>query len=149
MSSKIEITRDLAEKLFDGASSMGWSVARQLRKILDAPVVERQPDAIIEGCMTSVGITHAIYASTVSLKDKEQVRLYREPPERSELQAKLELASRMFDEVENSLADSCSREAELQATIATLKELLGQARGMVNGASDEWHNSVEKVIGHE
>jgi hypothetical protein len=52
-----------------------------------APAVERQPDAIIEGCMTPVGITHAIYASTVSLKDKEQVRLYRAPPELAELQA--------------------------------------------------------------
>jgi hypothetical protein len=39
--------------------------------------------------------------------------------------------------------------AELQATIAKLKELLGRARGMVNGASDEWHNSVKKVLGHE
>lgn len=41
--------------------------------------VPRQPDAIIEGVMTSVGITHAIYASTVSLKDKEQVKLYTSP----------------------------------------------------------------------
>ncbi|SDS68590.1 hypothetical protein [Pseudomonas trivialis] len=43
------------------------------------PVV-RHPDAIIEGVMTSVGITHAIYASTVSLKHGEQVRLYAERP---------------------------------------------------------------------
>ena len=42
--------------------------------------VERQPDAIIEGVMTSVGITHAIYASTVSLKHGEQVKLYAEQP---------------------------------------------------------------------
>jgi len=40
--------------------------------------VERQPDAIIEGVMTSVGITHAIYASTVTLKHGEQVMLYAE-----------------------------------------------------------------------
>lgn len=33
--------------------------------------VARHPDAIIEGVMTSVGITHAIYASTVSLKHGE------------------------------------------------------------------------------
>lgn len=39
--------------------------------------------------------------------------------------------------------------AELQATISELSKLLGQARGMVNGASDEWHNSVTKVLGHE
>jgi 3-hydroxy-3-methylglutaryl CoA synthase len=39
--------------------------------------------------------------------------------------------------------------SELQATIATLKALLGQARSMVNGASDEWHNSVKKVLSHE
>jgi len=71
--------------------------ARDLLKVIDhqnemalkiAPAVERQePDAIIEGCMTSVGITHAIYASTVTLKDKEQVRLYREPPEVAALQS--------------------------------------------------------------
>lgn len=42
--------------------------------------VERQPDAIIEGVMTSVGISHAIYASTVSLKHGEQVKLYAEQP---------------------------------------------------------------------
>lgn len=42
--------------------------------------VERQPDAIIEGVMTSVGITHAIYASTVTLKHGEQVKLYAEQP---------------------------------------------------------------------
>lgn len=42
--------------------------------------VARQPDAIIEGVMTSVGITHAIYASTVSLKHGEQVKLYAEQP---------------------------------------------------------------------
>ncbi|WP_242176593.1 hypothetical protein [Pseudomonas sp. MONT-RG-20F-20-E-7-02] len=42
--------------------------------------VERQPDAIIEGVMTSVGISHAIYASTVSLKHGEQVKLYAERP---------------------------------------------------------------------
>jgi hypothetical protein len=38
---------------------------------------------------------------------------------------------------------------ELQATITELIMLLGQARGMANGASDEWHNSVKKVLGHE
>lgn len=42
--------------------------------------VARHPDAIIEGVMTSVGITHAIYASTVSLKHGEQVKLYAEQP---------------------------------------------------------------------
>lgn len=42
--------------------------------------VARQPDAIIEGVMTSVGITHVIYASTVSLKHGEQVKLYAEQP---------------------------------------------------------------------
>jgi hypothetical protein len=42
-----------------------------------------------------------------------------------------------------------SKLAELQATNAELSKLLGQARGMVSGASDEWHNSVEKVLGHE
>ena len=42
--------------------------------------VARHPDAIIEGVMTSVGITHAIYASTVSLKHGEQVKLYSEQP---------------------------------------------------------------------
>lgn len=45
----------------------------------DAPVA-RQPDAIIEGVMTSVGISHAIYASTVTLKHGEQVKLYAEQP---------------------------------------------------------------------
>ncbi|MGB3128027.1 MAG: hypothetical protein WBB95_29790 [Pseudomonas sp.] len=38
------------------------------------------PDAIIEGVMTSAGISHAIYASTVSLKHGEQVKLYAEQP---------------------------------------------------------------------
>ncbi|MEX5551763.1 hypothetical protein [Pseudomonas pergaminensis] len=42
--------------------------------------VARHPDAIIEGVMTSVGISHAIYASTVSLKHGEQVKLYAEQP---------------------------------------------------------------------
>ncbi|CRM05353.1 hypothetical protein [Pseudomonas sp. 28 E 9] len=42
--------------------------------------VARHPDAIIEGVMTSVGITHAIYASTVSLKHGDQVKLYAEQP---------------------------------------------------------------------
>lgn len=42
--------------------------------------VARHPDAIIEGVMTSVGISHAIYASTVTLKHGEQVKLYAEQP---------------------------------------------------------------------
>ncbi|MBJ2270421.1 hypothetical protein JFT60_23895 [Pseudomonas sp. MF6772] len=42
--------------------------------------VARHPDAIIEGVMTSVGITHATYASTVSLKHGELVKLYAEQP---------------------------------------------------------------------
>lgn len=45
-----------------------------------AEPVARHPDAIIEGVMTSVGISHAIYASTVTLKHGEQVKLYAEQP---------------------------------------------------------------------
>lgn len=41
--------------------------------------VARHPDAIIEGVMTQVGITHAIYASTVTLKHGERVKLYAHP----------------------------------------------------------------------
>ncbi|WP_219096597.1 hypothetical protein [Pseudomonas sp. UMAB-40] len=39
------------------------------------------------------------------------------PPQLAELQAQLDTASHMFDEVENSLAASVDREIELQATI--------------------------------
>ena len=46
-----------------------------------APVADRKPDAIIEGVMTSCGISHAIYASTVSLKHGEQVKLFALPPD--------------------------------------------------------------------
>lgn len=45
-----------------------------------AVLLPDRPDAIIEGVMTSVGISHAIYACTVSLKDREQVKLYRNRP---------------------------------------------------------------------
>lgn len=47
---------------------------------LQGELAARHPDAIIEGVMTSVGISHAIYASTVSLKHGEQVKLYAEQP---------------------------------------------------------------------
>jgi len=63
--------------------------AWQARATIAAPIVEadgmgeaveRKPDAIIEGVLTSAGISHAIYACTVSLKDKEQVKLYASQP---------------------------------------------------------------------
>lgn len=42
MSSKIEVSRELAESLMSGAEAMGWSQAEELRALLAAPVVERQ-----------------------------------------------------------------------------------------------------------
>lgn len=95
MTNKLEIPRLLAWRLAgldpDYTTAQLDADEEELRALLantDAgitasvatPVIERQPDAIIEGVMTSVGITHAIYASTVSLKDKEQVKLYAERP---------------------------------------------------------------------
>ena len=91
----VTMSRDLAERLARNLASgiEAYSAQEEICKILAAPiveadgvgeaispVVERQPDAIIEGVVTSVGITHAIYASTVSLKHGEQVKLYASPP---------------------------------------------------------------------
>ena len=83
MSEFVMVKRELMEDMidaFDHECRKEW--ADELRAVLaqEAGMVERKPDAIIEGVMTSVGITHAIYASTVSLKDKEQVMLYTSPP---------------------------------------------------------------------
>lgn len=67
---------------------VGWLPMLNGQKVIEgasppAPVavlLPDRPDAIIEGVMTSVGISHAIYACTVSLKDREQVKLYRNRP---------------------------------------------------------------------
>jgi predicted phage-related endonuclease len=99
MSSKIEISRDLAKRLIKGDASKGANALQ----LIDA------------------------------WKAMEELRaLIAAPPELAELQAKLELASRMFDEVENSLADSCSREAELQATIAQQAVALERLKSVTN-----------------
>jgi len=60
-----------------------WTTADELRALLAKPATRPQgePDAIIEGVMTSAGITHAIYASTVTLKHGERVMLYTRPAE--------------------------------------------------------------------
>lgn len=39
-----------------------------------------------------------------------------------------------------------SQLAALREELAKSNELLGQARGMVNGATDEWHAEVQKLI---
>lgn len=76
----VTIPLELAERCKHVALDAGFvQLAYELSELIDAPAVERKPDAIIEGVMTSAGITHAIYASTVSLKDKEQVKLYTSP----------------------------------------------------------------------
>lgn len=36
-----------------------------------------------------------------------------------------------------------------EARIEELESLLGQARGMVNGATEEWHNKVAEVLGNK
>jgi hypothetical protein len=133
MSSKIEVSRGMLKHLERCAESMGWSIADELRALLAAPVVERQPFAYsfrFAGCVTSAG------------PENWRDEIDREKP-----------AQFLFDDGRvkdfQPLYAAPPELAELQATIATLKILLGQARGMVNGASDEWHNSVEKVIGHE
>lgn len=64
--------------------------------------VARHPDAIIEGVMTSVGITHAIYASTVSLKHGEQVKLYAEQPAPVAVALPERVDPRYFDNVKET-----------------------------------------------
>lgn len=76
-----ELTDEMAEVISERLRVCG-GIADDIWEALKAaaPVVERKPDAIIEGVMTSCGISHAIYASTVSLKHGEQVKLYASPP---------------------------------------------------------------------
>lgn len=39
-------------------------------------------------------------------------------------------------------------EDSANSDVKRLKGLLGQARSLVNGASDEWHDSVKEVLGN-
>ena len=128
MSSKIEVSRDLLDRLRNRLIRLNEidDFGPELFQILNvaAPVVERQPVAWamqsgLDRISRSEHASHATYGRPG--QPGWDIPLFAAPPEL----------------------------AELQATIVALKELLGQARGMVNGASDEWHNSVEKVLGHE
>ncbi len=93
------VSRKLLAEALAGFEALGiHAYARELRALLDADKVNnrqmglmqfveahpikpaRHPDAIIEGVMTSAGISHAIFASTVSLKHGEQVKLYAVQP---------------------------------------------------------------------
>lgn len=44
-------------------------------------------------------------------------------------------------------AEAQSELAALREELAKAKKLLSQARAMVNGATDEWHAEVQKIIG--
>jgi hypothetical protein len=133
MTNKIEISRALLHQIDDllyimtGHDSYqrlvqkygkDWwgpidAMRAELCTSIAAPVVERKPDAIIEGVMTSVGITHAIYASTVSLKDKEQVKLYTAPA------SQLTLPPEQFEAIEALLKENpASQNAALQDLLA-------------------------------
>lgn len=92
-----------------------------------APAVDtQQPDAIIEGCMTAVGITHVIYASTVALKDKEQVRLYREPPEVAALQSTIAQLEDKLNKAIDLDFQRCETIARLQARVQELESGRGE-----------------------
>lgn len=47
---------------------------------------------------------------------------------------------------ENDSLDQSKELAALREELAKSNDLLGQALGMVNGATDEWHNEAKKVI---
>jgi hypothetical protein len=130
MSSKIDgVPRELLERLahvlyMHDAEKTG--AATELDALIAAPVVERKPNAwatLQTGWKDEdrTVITDQSEAEQYNRQCYDLTPLFTSPPEL----------------------------AELKATIAELSNLLGQARGMVNGASDEWHNSVEKVLGHE
>lgn len=101
-----------------------------------APVVERQPvvidlDAVDWGAIQKAADESSWMPNEYMRNDwiadvcnflKYGRAEHPTPPELAELQAQLDTASRMFDEVENSLADSCLRETELQAKYAQLLE---------------------------
>ena len=43
---KIEITRELAESLMNGAEAMGWSLAEELRALLAKPAAQRHGEPV-------------------------------------------------------------------------------------------------------
>lgn len=66
--------------------------------------------------------------------------------ERDVARSQLTMAER---EVEIAAEQCCGLEDQLAALREELekaKKLLGQARSMVNGATDEWHTEVQKII---
>lgn len=140
MSSKIEVCKTCngTRIEYDGAGHTCTAYNG-----IAAPVIERQPDAIIEGCMTSVGITHAIYSSTVSLKDKEQVWLYREPPELAELQATI---AQLTTEIERLKREEKNDAIAYKAAIEKQDELREDLKFERN-ANGELRAEIERLKG--
>ncbi|MFL1475435.1 hypothetical protein [Pseudomonas grimontii] len=98
--------------------------------------VARHPDAIIEGVMTSVGITHAIYASTVSLKHGEQVKLYAEQP------APVAVVPELTSELRWILGQMCFQH------IHTAQALRLMGHQIARKAEDEQAVTIYWMLGH-
>ena len=98
--------------------------------------VARHPDAIIEGVMTSVGITHAIYASTVSLKHGEQVKLYAEQP------APVAVVPELTSELRWILGQMCFQH------IHTAQALRLMGHEIARKAEDEQAVTIYWMLGH-
>lgn len=98
--------------------------------------VGRHPDAIIEGVMTSVGITHAIYASTVLLKHGEQVKLYAEQP------APVAVVPELTSELRWILGQMCFQH------IHTAQALRLMGHQIARKAEDEQAVTIYWMLGH-
>lgn len=98
--------------------------------------VARHPDAIIEGVMTSVGITHAIYASTVSLKHGEQVKLY------AEQAAPVAVVPELTSELRWILGQMCFQH------IHTAQALRLMGHQIARKAEDEQAVTIYWMLGH-
>ena len=113
MSSKIEVSRELAERLTRGKPGSSWDAladdrldaTEELRAILAAPVVERQPDAYIvqafdeDGHLRSRSLHWQAlevfkdmrdYKEWIGVLRAQETPLYTAPPELAELQATIE-----------------------------------------------------------
>ena len=54
-----------------------------------------------------------------------------------------------YEDVVEQLDAALGREADLREELARSNDLLSQARGMVNGATDEWHDEAQKLTGEK
>lgn len=132
MSSKIEVSRKLAEKLAEdviglSAKKSHWAAVFELRALLAAPVVERQPDAwLINGkalCFPSPNI----------VIEPEDVPLFAAPPGLAELQATIDRLMAEIEDWKNGSKIEADAGDEARAEVVALKAEIERLKGGQKG----------------